>query len=122
VQRIPRTHLRSPGPFEKSLIQRNDEYCDRYERCSQYLVSYQPSLSIHAKVAALEYGWTDSATRAIRKRALGIGVIVSHNMPHLCEVADRVRLARPGRGWPSSCLAIIGRLDTVAVVTGGATP
>jgi len=42
-------------------------------------------------------------------------------MPDLCEVADRIRLARPGKGWPSSRLAIIGRSDTVAVMTGGAT-
>jgi fructose transport system ATP-binding protein len=49
-------------------------------------------------------------------------VLISHNMPHVFEVADRVQVARPGR----RCVVLnpkkITMSDAVAVMTGALPP
>jgi fructose transport system ATP-binding protein len=58
---------------------------------------------------------------AVRERAVAI-VLVSHNIPHVFEVADRIHVHRHGRR-----LAVLGRnehtmSDAVALMTGAVEP
>ncbi|MDA2805522.1 ATP-binding cassette domain-containing protein [Nocardiopsis suaedae] len=59
----------------------------------------------------------------LRVRAKGLPVIlISHNMPHVFEVADRVHVQRLGRR--TACLnpAVCTMADAVAVMTGAVSP
>ena len=55
--------------------------------------------------------------RRVRDRGLPV-VLVSHNMPHVFEVADRIHVARLGRRVAVLDPRKIGMSETVAVMTG----
>jgi fructose transport system ATP-binding protein len=59
--------------------------------------------------------------RRVRDRGLPV-VLISHNMPHVFEVADRIHVARLGRRAAVLNPKKISMSDTVAVMTGAMAP
>ena len=59
--------------------------------------------------------------RRVRDRGLPV-VLISHNMPHVFEVADRIHIARLGRRAAVVNPKKIGMSETVAVMTGAMRP
>jgi fructose transport system ATP-binding protein len=58
--------------------------------------------------------------RRVRDRGLPV-VLISHNMPHVFEVADRIHVARLGKRAAVLDPKKISMSDTVAVMTGAMT-
>lgn len=58
-----------------------------------------------------------SLIRRVRDRGLSV-VLISHNMPHVFEIADRIHVARLGRRCAVLDPKKISMSDTVAVMTG----
>ena len=59
--------------------------------------------------------------RRVRDRGLPV-ILISHNMPHVFEIADRIHIARLGK---RACIVNpknISMSDTVAVMTGAMRP
>jgi fructose transport system ATP-binding protein len=56
----------------------------------------------------------------VRDRGLPV-VLISHNMPHVFEVADRIHVARLGKRAAVLNPKNISMSDTVAVMTGAMT-
>ena len=59
--------------------------------------------------------------RRVRDKGLPV-VLISHNMPHVFEVADRIHVARLGKRGCVLNPKKIGMSDTVAVMTGALRP
>jgi len=55
--------------------------------------------------------------RRVRDKGLSV-VLISHNMPHVFEIADRIHVARLGRRAAVLNPKMISMSDTVAVMTG----
>jgi fructose transport system ATP-binding protein len=57
----------------------------------------------------------------VREKGLSV-ILISHNMPHVFEIADRIHIARLGK---RACIVNpknISMSDTVAVMTGAMQP
>ncbi len=59
--------------------------------------------------------------RRVRDKGLPV-ILISHNMPHVFEIADRIHVARLGRRAAVLNPKKIGMSDTVAVMTGAMPP
>jgi fructose transport system ATP-binding protein len=59
--------------------------------------------------------------RRVRDRGLSV-ILISHNMPHVFEVADRIHVQRLGKRAAVVNPKIISMSDTVAVMTGAKAP
>ena len=59
--------------------------------------------------------------RRVRDKGLPV-ILISHNMPHVFEIADRIHVARLGRRAAVLNPKQIGMSDTVAVMTGAMKP
>ncbi|GIX25634.1 MULTISPECIES: ATP-binding cassette domain-containing protein [Caldimonas] len=59
--------------------------------------------------------------RRVRDRGLSV-VLISHNMPHVFEIADRIHIARLGKRAAVVDPKKISMSDTVAVMTGAMSP
>jgi fructose transport system ATP-binding protein len=59
--------------------------------------------------------------RRVRDKGLPV-VLISHNMPHVFEVADRIHIARLGKRAAVVNPKKIGMSETVAVMTGAMRP
>ncbi|HEX2543609.1 MAG TPA: ATP-binding cassette domain-containing protein [Ramlibacter sp.] len=59
--------------------------------------------------------------RRVRERGLSV-ILVSHNMPHVFELADRIHIARLGRRAAVVDPRKISMSDTVALMTGSMDP
>lgn len=59
--------------------------------------------------------------RRVRDRGLPV-VLISHNMPHVFEIADRIHIQRLGRRVAVVNPKTISMSDTVAVMTGAKNP
>lgn len=59
--------------------------------------------------------------RRVRDRGLSV-ILVSHDMPHVFEIADRIHIARLGRRAAVVDPRRISMSDTVAVMTGARAP
>jgi fructose transport system ATP-binding protein len=59
--------------------------------------------------------------RRVRDRGLSV-VLISHNMPHVFEVADRIHVARLGRRVALLDPKRVSMSDAVAVMTGALSP
>ncbi|MBY0445564.1 MAG: sugar ABC transporter ATP-binding protein, partial [Burkholderiales bacterium] len=59
--------------------------------------------------------------RNVRDRGLPV-VLISHNMPHVFEIADRIHVARLGRRAAILNPKAITMSDAVAVMTGAMKP
>lgn len=59
--------------------------------------------------------------RRVRERGLSV-VLISHNMPHVFELADRIHVARLGRRAAVLDPKRVSMNDAVAVMTGALAP
>ena len=59
--------------------------------------------------------------RRVRDRGLAV-ILISHNMPHVFEIADRIHIQRLGRRIAIVNPKVISMSDTVAVMTGAKRP
>src|SRR5256712_175824 len=59
--------------------------------------------------------------RRVRDRGLPV-ILISHNMPHVFEIADRIHIARLGKRAAVVNPKHISMSDTVAVMTGAKRP
>ena len=59
--------------------------------------------------------------RRVRDKGLPV-ILISHNMPHVFEIADRIHIARLGRRAAVVNPNVIGMSDVVAVMTGAKRP
>jgi fructose transport system ATP-binding protein len=59
--------------------------------------------------------------RRVRDKGLPV-VLISHNMPHVFEIADRIHVARLGKRGTVLNPKKISMSDTVAVMTGALRP
>src|SRR5574338_1504986 len=59
--------------------------------------------------------------RRVRDRGLSV-VLISHDMPHVFEIADRIHVARLGKRVAVLDPRRISMSDTVAVMTGALSP
>jgi fructose transport system ATP-binding protein len=59
--------------------------------------------------------------RRVRDKGLPV-ILISHNMPHVFEIADRIHVARLGRRCAVLNPKTISMSDTVAVMTGAMPP
>jgi fructose transport system ATP-binding protein len=59
--------------------------------------------------------------RRVRARGLSV-VLISHNMPHVFELADRVHIARLGRRVAVVDPRVVSMSDAVGVMTGALAP
>ena len=59
--------------------------------------------------------------RRVRDRGLSV-VLISHDMPHVFEIADRIHVARLGKRIAVLNPRTISMSDTVALMTGALTP
>src|SRR5438067_12268454 len=60
-------------------------------------------------------------SRRVRDRGLPV-ILISHNMPHVFEIADRIHIARLGKRAAVVSPTHISLSDTVAVMTGAERP
>ena len=74
-----------------------------------------------AALGVRESGMVLDAIRKLRTRGLGV-VLVSHNMPHVWEVSDRIHVQRLGRRIAVLDPARHSMADGVALMTGATTP
>jgi fructose transport system ATP-binding protein len=59
--------------------------------------------------------------RRVRDKGLPV-ILISHNMPHVFEIADRIHVARLGKRGAVLNPKKISMSDTVAVMTGALSP
>jgi fructose transport system ATP-binding protein len=59
--------------------------------------------------------------RRVRDKGLPV-ILISHNMPHVFEIADRIHVARLGKRAAVLNPKVISMSDTVAVMTGAMPP
>jgi fructose transport system ATP-binding protein len=74
-----------------------------------------------AALGVKEGGMVLDLIRRVRDRGLAV-VLISHNMPHVFEVADRIHVARLGRRCAVLNPKKIDMSDAVAVMTGALPP
>jgi fructose transport system ATP-binding protein len=74
-----------------------------------------------AALGVKESGMVLELIRTVRDRGLAV-VLISHNMPHVFEIADRIHVQRLGRRVAVLNPRQIGMSDTVAVMTGALRP
>jgi fructose transport system ATP-binding protein len=70
-----------------------------------------------AALGAKESGMVLDLIRRVRDKGLSV-LVVSHNMPHVFEVADRIHIARLGRRAAVVTPREISMSDAVAIMTG----
>jgi fructose transport system ATP-binding protein len=70
-----------------------------------------------AALGVKESGMVLDLIRRVRDRGLAV-VLISHNMPHVFELADRIHVARLGRRVAVLNPKHVSMSDTVAVMTG----
>jgi fructose transport system ATP-binding protein len=73
-----------------------------------------------AALGVRESGMVLDLVRRVRDRGLSV-VLISHNMPHVFALADRIHIQRLGRRIALVERAAMSMTDAVAVMTGSAT-
>jgi len=74
-----------------------------------------------AALGVKESGMVLELIRAVRDRGLAV-VLISHNMPHVFEIADRIHVQRLGKRVAVLNPREVSMSDTVAVMTGAIRP
>jgi fructose transport system ATP-binding protein len=83
---------------------------------SKVVVLDEPTAALGVKESAQVLGTIE------RLREAGLSVVlISHNMPHVWQVADRIHVQRLGRGAGVLDPRVHSMSDGVAVMTGAAT-
>ena len=84
---------------------------------SKVIIMDEPTAALGVK----ESGRVLDLIREVRSRGVPI-VLISHNMPHVFEVADRIHIQRLGRRVAVVTPQTHSAHDAVAIMTGAATP
>lgn len=84
---------------------------------AKVIIMDEPTAALGVK----ESGLVLELIRDVKKRGLPI-VLISHNMPHVFEVADRVHIHRLGRRVAVVDPKTISASDAVAIMTGAKDP
>jgi fructose transport system ATP-binding protein len=84
---------------------------------SKVIIMDEPTAALGVKEAARVL----DLIREVRSRGVPI-VLISHNMPHVFEVADRIHIQRLGRRVAVVTPATHSASDAVAIMTGAAVP
>jgi fructose transport system ATP-binding protein len=74
-----------------------------------------------AALGVRESGMVLELIRTVRDRGLAV-VLISHDMPHVFEIADRIHIQRLGKRVAVVDPKRISMSDTVAVMTGALRP
>lgn len=74
-----------------------------------------------AALGVKQSGMVLDLIRRVRDRGLSV-VLISHDMPHVFEIADRIHVARLGKRIAVVNPKQIGMSDTVAIMTGALAP
>jgi fructose transport system ATP-binding protein len=74
-----------------------------------------------AALGVKESGMVLELIRTVRDRGLAV-VLISHNMPHVFEIADRIHVQRLGKRAAVLNPRAVSMSDTVAVMTGALRP
>ena len=74
-----------------------------------------------AALGVRESGMVLDLIRRVRDRGLSV-VLISHNMPHVFELADRIHIQRLGRRIALVRTADVSMADAVAIMTGSVDP
>jgi fructose transport system ATP-binding protein len=74
-----------------------------------------------AALGVKESGMVLDLIRRVRERGLPV-VLISHDMPHVFEIADRIHVARLGRRVAVLDPHVVSMSDAVAVMTGALRP
>ena len=74
-----------------------------------------------AALGVKQSGMVLDLIRRVRDRGLSV-VLISHDMPHVFEIADRIHVARLGKRIAVLNPSKIGMSDTVAIMTGALAP
>lgn len=74
-----------------------------------------------AALGVKEGGMVLELIRRVRDKGLPV-ILISHNMPHVFEIADRIHVARLGRRAAVLDPRKVGMSDAVAVMTGALAP
>ncbi len=74
-----------------------------------------------AALGVKESGMVLDLIRRVRDRGLAV-VLISHDMPHVFEIADRIHIQRLGRRAAVVDPALVNMRDTVAIMTGALSP
>jgi fructose transport system ATP-binding protein len=74
-----------------------------------------------AALGVKEGGMVLELIRRVRDKGLTV-ILISHNMPHVFEIADRIHVARLGKRAAVLNPKKISMSDTVAVMTGALPP
>jgi fructose transport system ATP-binding protein len=77
------------------------------------IIMDEPTAALGVKESAMVL----DLIRRVRERGLAV-VLISHDMPHVFEIADRIHVARLGRREAVLDPRKIGMSDAVAVMTG----
>jgi fructose transport system ATP-binding protein len=83
---------------------------------SKVIILDEPTAALGVK----ESGQVLKMIRDLRDRGLPV-ILISHNMPHVFEVADRIHIQRLGRRIAVVDPKAISMSDAVAIMTGAAT-
>jgi fructose transport system ATP-binding protein len=70
-----------------------------------------------ASLGVREAGQVLGLIRELRRQGLPV-ILISHNMPHVFEVADRIQIQRLGRCEAVVRPAVVGMEEAVAIMTG----
>ena len=84
---------------------------------SKVIIMDEPTAALGVR----ESGRVLDLIREVRSRGIPI-VLISHNMPHVFEVADRIHIQRLGRRVAVVTPQTHTAHDAVAIMTGAATP
>ncbi len=84
---------------------------------SRVVILDEPTAALGVK----ESGQVLQLIRDLRERGLPV-ILISHNMPHVFEVADRIHIQRLGARVATVTPASHSMADAVAIMTGAATP
>lgn len=84
---------------------------------SKVVILDEPTAALGVK----ESGQVLSLIRDLRERGLPV-ILISHNMPHVFEVADRIHIQRLGRRVATVTPESHSMNDAVAIMTGAAEP
>jgi fructose transport system ATP-binding protein len=83
---------------------------------SQVIILDEPTAALGVK----EGNRVLQLIRDVRDRGVSV-ILISHNMPHVFEVADRIHIHRLGRRIAVTTPTSLSMTDTVAVMTGALT-
>ena len=84
---------------------------------SKVLILDEPTAALGVK----ESGQVLTLIREVRDRGLPV-ILVSHNMPHVFEIADRIHIQRLGRRVAVVRPEAISMSEAVAIMTGASAP